>query len=95
VVERNKVAGIKSAEYSIMLYTLSTCVWCKKVKRLLGDLGLPYEYIDVNTLTGQDKNEVIEQVKVFNPMCSFPTMVVNGEKCIVGFKEEKIKEALQ
>ena len=95
MVERNKVTGIKSTQHSIMLYALSTCVWCKKVKRLLGDLGLPYEYIDVDTLSGSDKNEVIEQVKVFNPMSSFPTIIVDGERCIVGFREDEIKEALQ
>ena len=95
MVTRNKVSGIKRSEHSIMLYALSTCVWCRKVKRLLDNLGLPYEYIYVDQLTERDKSEVIDEVKVFNPLCTFPTMVIDGEKCIVGFKEEQIKEALQ
>jgi glutaredoxin len=32
-------------------------------------------------------------VKKLNPNCSFPTIII-GDKVIVGFKEDEIKEAL-
>jgi len=35
----------------------------------------------------------VEDVKKFNPKCSFPTIII-GEKVIVGYKEDEIKEAL-
>jgi glutaredoxin-like protein NrdH len=78
----------------IMLYALSTCVWCKKTKRLLNDLGVEYYYIDVDLLEGDEKAEVIEVIKKHNPRTSFPTIVINKEKSITGFKENEIKEAL-
>ena len=90
----NKVNGTRNSEYHVMLYTLSTCVWCKKAKRLLNDLGVSYEYVDVDGLSGQDKTEMIGELERFNPRCTFPTMVIDDKECIVGFKEEKIKEAL-
>ena len=31
----------------IMLYALSTCVWCKKTRELLDDLGVEYYFIYV------------------------------------------------
>jgi hypothetical protein len=34
-------------------------------------------------------------VKRFNPSTSFPTLVIGDSKCIVGFREKEIKEALQ
>jgi hypothetical protein len=37
--------------------------------------------------------KAFDEVKRFNPKCSFPTVVINGEKCIVGFREEQLKEA--
>lgn len=78
----------------IMLYALSTCGWCKKTKKLLDDLGVEYHYIYVDHLEGNEKEKTMEEIMKWNPRCSFPTVVINNKKCIVGFKEEKIKEAL-
>jgi hypothetical protein len=36
---------------------------------------------------------IIEDVKKFNPRCSFPTIII-GETVVVGYKEKEIKEAL-
>ena len=79
----------------IMLYALSTCVWCKKTKEYLSKIGVEFDYIYVDVLDGSDRGEVMEEVKKWNPRCSFPTLVINDEKCIVGFKEDEIKEALK
>jgi len=78
----------------IMLYALSTCGWCKMTKELLGKLGVEYSFIFVDLLSDKDRDKVTEDIKKWNPMCSFPTMIINDKKCIVGFKEKEIKEAL-
>jgi len=78
----------------LVLYALSTCGWCKKTRMLLEDLGVEYSYIYVDLLEGEERKEIIEQVKKWNPQLSFPTLVVNDEKCIVGFNEDKVKESL-
>jgi len=78
----------------IRLYALSTCGWCQKTKAMLNDIGVEYEYVDVDLLEEGDRKEVIEVVKVHNPKCSFPTMVIDGDRCIVGFNETETKEAL-
>lgn len=78
----------------IVLFALSTCVWCKRTKQFLNDLGVEYDYIFVDHLTGSEKEETINEVEKWNPRCSFPTLVLNDEKCIVGFKEDQIREAL-
>jgi glutaredoxin-like protein NrdH len=77
----------------VKLYTLSTCSHCKHTKQFLNELGVPYDYIDVDQLQGQERADMIEEVKKYNPNCSFPTILV-GDKCIVGFKENEIKKAL-
>jgi glutaredoxin-like protein NrdH len=78
----------------IMLYALSTCVWCKKTKRLLNDLGVDYHYVDVDLLGADDKEKTKQEIMRWNPRCSFPTLVINNNTCIVGYKEREIKEAL-
>lgn len=78
----------------ILLYALSTCVWCRKTKQLLDQLGVDYNFIDVDLLAGEERNQIMEEVKKLNPRCSFPTLAID-DKCIIGFDEEKIREALQ
>ena len=77
----------------IMLYALSTCGWCRKTKELLDELGVEYDYIYVDQLEGAEKDDTIDEVKKWNPRCSFPTLVIDDEKCITGFKEDEIREA--
>ncbi len=79
----------------IMLYALSTCVWCKKTKALLDELKVKFSYTNVDLLSKEEKAEAMEQVRKWNPACSFPSMVINNSSCIVGFDEEKIREALK
>ena len=78
----------------VMLYALSTCVWCKKTRELLNELGVEYYYVYVDLLQGNYKEKAIGDVKKLNPRCSFPTIVINDKECIIGYKEDKIKEAL-
>ena len=40
-----------------------------------------------------EREAVIEEVKKFNPNLSFPTVVI-GDKVIVGYRENEIKETL-
>ena len=79
---------------NIMLYALSTCVWCKKTKALLDDLEVEYSYIYVDLLDEKDREKTEKEIRKWNPRCSFPTIVINEEKCIVGFSEDEISEAL-
>lgn len=88
----NHVAGQKKAD--IMLYALSTCPWCKKTKALLESLGVEFHFVDVDLLNGADRDEAIAIVKKWNPSVSFPVMVINDSKCIVGFREADIKAAV-
>ncbi len=75
------------------LYTLSTCSHCKKTKKFFDDCYVKYEFTDVDLLTGEERTLIIEEVRRLNKKCSFPTIVI-GNKVIVGFNEQEIKEAL-
>ena len=46
-VEVNKVDGKNVGD--IFMYALSTCVWCRRTKALLNELGIAYQYVDVDT----------------------------------------------
>jgi glutaredoxin len=78
----------------VMLYALSTCGWCAKTKELLRELGIAFDYTFVDLLDGPEQTEAMDRVEKFNPSGSFPTLVIDNRKCIVGFKEKEIREAL-
>lgn len=78
----------------IMLYALSTCVHCKKTKELLNELGVAYDYLFVDHLSRAEMDQVIKELEQFNPRCSFPTLVINNSKAIIGSRFDEIKEAL-
>ena len=86
-----EVPGKKGED--LFLFTLSTCGWCRKTKDMLRDMGVGYRYVDVDLLEGDARNEAIGQLERWNPSRSFPTVVVNNDRCIVGFQEDKIREA--
>ena len=78
----------------LVLFALSTCGWCKKTRALIEDLDASYDYVYVDLTKGKEREEIVEMVKKWNPQVSFPTLVIKDEKCIVGFKEDEIREAI-
>jgi glutaredoxin len=82
------------SDKEIKVYSLSTCSHCKSTKRLLSECTVKYEFVDVDLLEGDERKAILEDVKKFNPRCSFPTVII-GDTVIVGFKEKEIREALK
>lgn len=80
-------------EENIKLYALSTCVHCRNTKDYLNECGVDYNCIDVDKLNAEERKAILEEIKRINPRCSFPTLIV-GDKIIVGFRRDEIKEAL-
>ena len=80
-------------EENVKIFSLSTCSHCRAVKKLLGKCGVKYEFTDVDQLDGEERKAILEDVRKFNPRCSFPTIVI-GETVIVGFKEDEVRSAL-
>ena len=81
------------AKDTATLYALSTCSHCKSTRRLLSKCNVEYNYIEVDDLEGDERKAILADIKELNPRCSFPTIKIN-DTVIVGYKENKIKEAL-
>jgi glutaredoxin len=79
------------AEKKIVLYALSTCIWCRKARELLDRLGLAYRFFYVDLLVGEERRAVEADMEGYNPRGSFPTIVVDGREVIIGFDEARIR----
>jgi glutaredoxin len=80
-------------EKRIKIYTLSTCIHCRKAKAYLAECQVPYEFFDVDLMKGKERESLIAEVSRYNPRLTFPTILI-GDEVIVGFNEEKVKKAL-
>lgn len=93
MVEPKHMKGKKKGE--VLVYALSTCIWCKKTRKLLDELGVDYQVVEVDLIDDmKDKDNVHDQIKKWNPEVSFPTMVIDDSECILGYDEDKIKQRL-
>ena len=90
-MERGHITGINKGK--VVMYGLSTCIWCKMTRQLLTDLGVDFDYIYVDLLNGDEEESAVQEVKRFNPSVSFPTVIINDERAILGFDEQAIRKA--
>ncbi|MBN1906163.1 MAG: glutaredoxin family protein [Deltaproteobacteria bacterium] len=77
----------------VKIYTLSTCSHCSATKQFLNECNIKYDFTDVDILQGEERKAILDDIRKINPKCSFPTIII-GDKVIIGFKEDEIKEAL-
>lgn len=92
-MQYSKVSG-KRTDHKVMLYALSTCVWCKLTKQFLSDNGVAYEFVDVDLLDASDKSKVHEIIQSKGGVLSYPTTIIDDKTVITGFRKDQLKEAL-
>ncbi len=93
VMDISKVAG-KNTKHKVVLYALSTCVWCKMTKQFLKDNDVEYEYVDVDLCSEEDKNKIRREIQDKGGPLSYPSVIVDGKKVITGLRKDLLKEAL-
>ena len=90
---RGSIPGHRN-EHHTVFYGLSTCIWCRRTRQFLEDQGVEFDFTYVDLLKGQEREEAVEQVRYWNSAGSFPTVVVDDSRCVVGYKTGELKEAL-
>ncbi len=62
----------KNKNKKVMLYAISTCVWCKRVKELLKTFEVDYYYVDVDLASPEEKKQILREVKKMESFPFFP-----------------------
>jgi len=92
-MKTTKVAG-KINEHNVLVYALSTCVWCKQTKRFLKDKGVEYEYVDVDLCSEEDSEKIHKQILSKGGRLVFPTVIIDEKVLINGYHEDQMQRAL-
>jgi glutaredoxin-like protein NrdH len=77
----------------VKAFTLSTCSHCRMAKQFLRQHDVDFEYVDVDQLDGDEKNEVLKEIYKLTKGYSFPVIII-GDSVLVGFNEAKIRKEL-
>jgi glutaredoxin-like protein NrdH len=91
---RGRVAGTAPARHRAKFYGLSTCIWCRKTRQLLEEMGVPFEFAYVDLLEGEDLESTLAELTSFGRGETFPTLVIDDSSCVIGFRPDEIRRAL-
>lgn len=92
-MNRVKVQG-KHKDHQVLMYAISTCNWCRMTKKFLKDLGVEYEYVDVDLASKEDQETIRQDIQRRGGDLRYPTIIIDDKILITGFRKEQIKEAL-
>lgn len=80
-------------DHEVFVYALSTCAWCKRTKQFLKNNKVHHEYVDVDLVDPKDRKKIESDLQKWN--ChAFPAVLIDDKRLIIGFKVDKMKEAL-
>ena len=71
-----KVPGIKKNN-KVIIYAISTCLWCKRTKKLLEDNKVEYEYVDVDLCNNEHREKIRADILKRGGRLSYPTLIIN------------------
>jgi glutaredoxin len=78
---------------NVLMYTLSTCPWCRKAKKYFTDQNIPFQYIDYDLQSVQEQEKIEQEMKKRSGPLSFPWVLI-GDDLVVGWNPGKYAELL-
>jgi glutaredoxin len=92
-MEFSKVSG-KNSAHKVVVYALSTCVWCKMTKQFLKDNSIEFEYVNVDLCEEDDKQKIRAEIQSKGGNLNYPTTIIDDKIVVTGFRKDQLKEAL-
>ncbi len=89
-----KIPG-ENNKHKVLMYTISTCAWCKKTRNFLKDHNIEYTYVDVDLADQEDRERIRRTILRRGGRLSYPTIIIDDKTLLTGFHKDKIKENLE
>lgn len=77
----------------VKVFALSTCPYCRMVRKYLDENSVAYDAVEVDLLEGSERTDAVDEVRRLSGGSSFPVVII-GDEVIVGFNKKRIKELL-
>jgi glutaredoxin len=76
----------------VIVYTLSTCPWCRKTKKFFADHQIPFTYIDYDLADDVTQEKILQELDAAGAT-GFPFVRIDNE-VIAGYQPERYSRAL-
>ena len=88
-----KVPG-KYKGHKVLIYAISTCIWCKRAKKFLRDQDIEYKYVDIDQCNVEDRSKIKNDILARGGQLVYPTIIIDDKILINNFRIDKIRNAL-
>jgi len=92
-MQLTKVPG-ENNKHKVLMYAISTCGWCKRAKRMLNDMNIEYEYVDIDLCNYEDKEKIRADITRRGGRLLYPTIIINDKTLLTNPTEKELREAL-
>jgi glutaredoxin len=77
----------------VLMYTLSTCPWCRKTKQFFTDKKISFDFIDYDLADEKEQERIKSEMTKSGGAIAFPFVIIK-EEAVVGYNPEKYAELL-
>ena len=77
----------------VKLYTLSTCLWCKRTKKFFEDRKVPFEAVDYDKVSEAEQDKIMAEMREHGGGGSFPYVCI-GTEVIQGYEPDEFEKQL-
>ncbi|NVM01801.1 MAG: glutaredoxin [Candidatus Helarchaeota archaeon] len=85
----------KYNKHKVKIYTISTCMWCTRLKRKLNQNDIEYTYLDIDLLSLSEKTEIKSQLRQYRRILAFPMMFVDDKFIENQYIDQKIQDLVK
>lgn len=94
-IEYNSVDGTRS-ERDLVLYSLSTCAFCRTAMEFLKEEGYAFRFIHLDQIDLETKRGAKKELKAkYGEIAVFPVLIIDSERALSGFVPERWREAIE
>jgi glutaredoxin-like protein NrdH len=89
-----KVEG-NNNKHKVLMYAISTCGWCKRAKKMLKDMDVEYEYIDIDLSSREDREKIRQDILSRGGQLVYPTIIIDNKILLINPSKDKLREVLE
>jgi glutaredoxin len=82
-------------KHKVFMYAISTCGWCKRAKRMLNEMDVEYEYVDIDLSSSEDKEKIRQDITRRGGPLLYPTIIIDDKTLLTNPEEKELRRILE